>query len=478
MAEHDLAKLLGGFAADTLTPEERKQLYTAALHDQELFNALADEQALKELLADPAVRRRLLQALEQKSSSGAGGPASWLDWFRRPAGLALAGGLAAAALAVVLGTKIYQESLKQVPPSVATEDTRPTTPPAEVAPQPSTPGAEPTAKDKEATRAEAPGHKPAGKRRAAQEPPSKPAVPGQPPVDSLARRQDPPQLRSEESRRYGAPPPAPPELPVEKAPALADRQEQTPTAAPLIAAPKPQSPQNAPAAAVASPARSARALFYGTAPEPAMEQDRLVQPSVTGEQAGAGQMAETPLREKKRADRHSGALGKLERAKQPAGKPLGLRYSVIMAGPGGIDLEVDPATAVGKDDTPRLAVQTNEDGYLSVLYTRRSSDQPETLFPVSGDGWITGRKPVVIPLDPLFGSDQTAEGARLNILFSRQPRAAGGHPPGDKHAPRLVIEHVDPSQPGAPPEQAVYVVNPDLNSSGYLSIELPLSLRP
>jgi hypothetical protein len=209
-----------------------------------------------------------------------------------------------------------------------------------------------------------------------------------------------------------------------------------------------------------------------------MEQDRLVQPSPAGEQAGAAQMAETPLREKKRADRHIGALGKLESAKQPAGIPLGLRYSLIMAGPGGIDLEVDPATAVGKDDTPRLAVQTNEDGYLSVFYTRRSSDQPETLFPVSGDGRITGRKPVVIPLDRLFGSDQTAEQARIHILFSRQPRGAGGHLPAAKNAPRLLIEQVDPGQPGAPPEQAVYVVNPDLSSSGYLSIELPLSLRP
>ena len=65
MSEHELEKLLGGFAADTLTPEERQKLFTAALQDQQLFNALADEQALKELLADPAVRRKLLHALNQ-----------------------------------------------------------------------------------------------------------------------------------------------------------------------------------------------------------------------------------------------------------------------------------------------------------------------------------------------------------------------------------------------------------------------------
>ena len=128
MAEHELEKLLGGFAADTLTPEERQKLFTAALQDQQLFNALADEQALKELLTDPAVRRRLLDALPQTSPSRAGGSVSWLDWFRRPAGLALAGGLAAAIFAVVLGTKIYQESLKQSVRSIATEDAKPAAP--------------------------------------------------------------------------------------------------------------------------------------------------------------------------------------------------------------------------------------------------------------------------------------------------------------------------------------------------------------
>lgn len=68
MSEHDLEKLLGGFAADTLTPEEKQALYTAALQDQQLFNALAEEQALKELLSDPVVCHRLLASFEQKNA--------------------------------------------------------------------------------------------------------------------------------------------------------------------------------------------------------------------------------------------------------------------------------------------------------------------------------------------------------------------------------------------------------------------------
>ena len=96
-------------------PEERIRLYTAAMQDQQLFNALADEQALKELLTDPLVRDRLLQALKKPSAAGVASTLSWWDWLRRPAGLAFAGGLAAAIFAAAFGTKIYLESLDRAP---------------------------------------------------------------------------------------------------------------------------------------------------------------------------------------------------------------------------------------------------------------------------------------------------------------------------------------------------------------------------
>ena len=121
MPEHDLEKLLGGFAANTLTPEERSQLYTASLQDQQLFNALADEQALKELLSDPAVRRKLLEALKRPNTAEAGGSLPWWAWFKRPAGLAFAGGLAAVIFALAFGTRIYQESLDRAVQSVTTD---------------------------------------------------------------------------------------------------------------------------------------------------------------------------------------------------------------------------------------------------------------------------------------------------------------------------------------------------------------------
>ena len=57
MTDEDIQNLLGGFATDTLTDRERELLFTASLSNQELFNALADDQALRELLSDPAARR-------------------------------------------------------------------------------------------------------------------------------------------------------------------------------------------------------------------------------------------------------------------------------------------------------------------------------------------------------------------------------------------------------------------------------------
>jgi hypothetical protein len=66
MKDEDIENLLGGFATDTLTPQEREKLFAAALHNQDLFNALADDQALRELLSDPASRKQLLQALQPR----------------------------------------------------------------------------------------------------------------------------------------------------------------------------------------------------------------------------------------------------------------------------------------------------------------------------------------------------------------------------------------------------------------------------
>lgn len=96
MTPQDARKLLGGYATGTLTASEEQALFAAALDDQELFDALAREQALREVLTDPTARGRLLAAIDEPRRSW------WRSWRPAAAGLALAG---VAAVAVVVGTR-------------------------------------------------------------------------------------------------------------------------------------------------------------------------------------------------------------------------------------------------------------------------------------------------------------------------------------------------------------------------------------
>ena len=84
--------LLGGYATDTLTEEEKRQLFEAALENQELFDALADEEALKALLTDPKVRLEILSSLEGKgkpqSSPSSETQSQWVSWFKNAPPLA------------------------------------------------------------------------------------------------------------------------------------------------------------------------------------------------------------------------------------------------------------------------------------------------------------------------------------------------------------------------------------------------------
>src|SRR5215203_6504244 len=64
MTRDQLNHLFDAFATDTLTPEQRNQLNRAARRDERLLCALADPQALQEVLKDPALRGRLLSELQ------------------------------------------------------------------------------------------------------------------------------------------------------------------------------------------------------------------------------------------------------------------------------------------------------------------------------------------------------------------------------------------------------------------------------
>jgi hypothetical protein len=125
MKPRDLRELLGGYAAGTLTPEEREALFQAALENQSLFDALAGEEALRELLADPACRAQLLRDLDQQPA------AFWqrfAEWMRKPATLAFAG--SAAALVLVIGVVRFTQREPEAPKLVAQAPRQVEVPPA------------------------------------------------------------------------------------------------------------------------------------------------------------------------------------------------------------------------------------------------------------------------------------------------------------------------------------------------------------
>jgi hypothetical protein len=98
------------------------------------------------------------------------------------------------------------------------------------------------------------------------------------------------------------------------------------------------------------------------------------------------------------------------------------------------------------------------------------------LFPTSGNARITGRTTIPVALSGLFREEPASGQSRLLLVFSRTPQDVVNMMPSVKRASPLLIEQVDPSQPEAKAEQAVYVMSQD-PSLALLSVEIPLSVR-
>ena len=115
MTRDDLHKLIGGYATGSLSEAERKALFEAALEDQDLFDELAREQALKEILEEPGAKQRLIAALASGDTK--------LAWWRRPLVLSAAGALAVAVIGVSWllerGPKPVEVARVESPPTAA-----------------------------------------------------------------------------------------------------------------------------------------------------------------------------------------------------------------------------------------------------------------------------------------------------------------------------------------------------------------------
>ncbi len=153
MTQREAEKLLGGYATGTLTEEERKDLFAAALGHQEIFDALMDEEALRELLADPAAKAQLLAALATTVPKV-------VPFWRRPAILGAAASLMLASIAGLA----YLRSPQQGPPPLEQEASQPSKAKANDTPAPAQ-APKPTAEQAPAAQASTPP--PAGRPKAA-----------------------------------------------------------------------------------------------------------------------------------------------------------------------------------------------------------------------------------------------------------------------------------------------------------------------
>lgn len=86
MINDELRALLSGYAAGTLTDAEQKKLFAASLENQEVFDALADEQLMRDTLAQTGAKDALLEVLEPPARRTA-----WLPSMALAASIAVGG---------------------------------------------------------------------------------------------------------------------------------------------------------------------------------------------------------------------------------------------------------------------------------------------------------------------------------------------------------------------------------------------------
>jgi hypothetical protein len=110
MTQEEIRKLLGGYAANTLTERERTALFEAALEDQELFDSLQNEDALRELLADLVSREQIRLALKATPRR-----TLWMQpWLIAAASVAIA-----AVIAIAVVTRKREPAATSVPTQMA-----------------------------------------------------------------------------------------------------------------------------------------------------------------------------------------------------------------------------------------------------------------------------------------------------------------------------------------------------------------------
>jgi hypothetical protein len=337
MNREDIQKLLGGYATGTLTPEEQQALFEAALDDQEIFDLIAKEQPLHDLLGDPAARAELLAALDRPH----------VRWWQR---WQVQAGAAVALAGLVTGVIVMRQPATR---PVLTAEFKTTPPPLTEVPA-AVPETTPTR-------------------------PAEPRTSGSG-SSALARKADlPAELRAKKEADVeqlskvateSAAPPVPAAAPV-IAPPVSGRQTQQIQVlqAPQGPAPSQQAQQTQDALAQAAPAQSAanfqnaRSMFYGTQLTGALKDQAA---NVLAEASADKQKSAAPERARSMGAVSGVLPGAAKMLNSPAAANLGVRIDVLRKLPSGAFINTDPENLNG-NDTVKLRVTPNDSGVLTVL---------------------------------------------------------------------------------------------------------------
>ena len=366
--DNDVEKLLGGFATNSLTEQERTKLLAAALENQTLFDALADEQALKELLDDPRSRRLLIQALREKQSKP-----DWLEklqaWVQKPSSWAIAGSAAVALVAVTV--VVHLVGLPTQVPQLTTDANSPV--------------------------ASAPDS-------------SSPPKSGDLPRTPFPRRKLDPVSPLVERRQS---PSGPPKSAL-TAPAGRMNKEEAPTSVPA-APPEKQKPEE-------------NARVEQPAPEPA-QRESFSAASEAGKPDANEMTADTQVPERKAKAREEvrrfsplagRAVTPQETMETQAPTP-NIRYNILLEEPEGTYLTVDAEAPFHAGDRVRLALEPQDNGYLYVL-TQDPSGTVRILFPPDGGGETARVEKLaryLIPATGAFTFEKPID-HHVTILFSQK----------------------------------------------------------
>jgi Domain of unknown function (DUF4384) len=150
-------------------------------------------------------------------------------------------------------------------------------------------------------------------------------------------------------------------------------------------------------------------------------------PKVRNPQPNPGKNGPQPVDNKPSKDPGSGEAGATSK------EPIGLGYSLYMKNSDGSAVRVDPTRVFHANDSIRISLEPNTDGYLYVFYTENDG-HPVMLFPdarlAQGENRIEAHVPYEVPssleTDPAhrwFVFDNKPAIERLYVVVTREPIA-------------------------------------------------------